>query len=415
MSKKRKHKKKIVQPQISGYKKFLLDMHETLKLTGLESDLTKFSTSDKRKMYAYRVRNCNPEAIDGTVSSHDLEKITQRTKYYYRKGTVESCGTKLSVYQIMLIYCYLTIKAEVLEKVFKDKHHPTVVTYRKHSKDLFSAYSIHFIVNYTRAIIQMSSPDYKYFGVNMRTGALYKDNPCLEHKPELYADYPQKKMMKVNGVIRPAFRLGKMQHALPVEWISINSALLKNTQEPLPEKLAVYIQSHALKRMAQRLDLLEKPAVNHALWDNTNKITAFTFHKGYYLLPVKLYDCKVGYLLADIIYGKLLFKTFLFITHNFTPEGDKLRRISGLGKEDVSYWKIDRLSTFAKLNEAKYPALTRLFEQAGLADLFHLKDKDFDVEMMQEANLEGLMRYINRGRNVEKVQKQEFDALLQNA
>ena len=41
---------------------------------------------------------------------------------------------------------------------------------------------------------------------------------------------------------------------------------------------------------------------------------------------------------------------FVSITHNFSPEGDKLKEISGLGKHDISYWRIDRLSTFVNLD-----------------------------------------------------------------
>ena len=72
--------------------------------------------------------------------------------------------------------------------------------------------------------------------------------------------------------------------------------------------------------ITERLDLLDKEAVNYVLWENTVNIKEFVFYKEFILLPFYLYKVKVGYLSALITEDKLLFRTFLFITHNSTPE-----------------------------------------------------------------------------------------------
>jgi hypothetical protein len=100
-----------------------------------------------------------------------------------------------------------------------------------------------------------------------------------------------------------------------------------------------------------------------------------------------------------------LFRTFLFITHNCTPEGDKLKQVTGLQKEDMKYWKIDRLSTFVNLNDKKYPGISNLFKTAGLEDLLHLKDKSFDVNKMQEANLDGFLKFMHKENVFDKFYK----------
>ncbi|HKL31168.1 MAG TPA: hypothetical protein VJ919_01470, partial [Tangfeifania sp.] len=136
--------------------------------------------------------------------------------------------------------------------------------------------------------------------------------------------------------------------------------------------------------------------------ENTHTITQFEFYKGYVLLPVMLYDVKVGYLMAKVVKDKVLFRTFLFITHNFSPEGDKLKEISGLGKYDISYWHIDRLSTFVNLDGEKYKELLDLFQKAGIKNFEQLKEKGFDIDNLQTVNLDGLMNYISKGKEVEK-------------
>jgi hypothetical protein len=164
--------------------------------------------------------------------------------------------------------------------------------------------------------------------------------------------------------------------------------------------------------LKERLDLLDQEAINYALWENTNNITEFVTYHGYLLLPFTVFGIKTGYLVANVTDDKLLFRTFLFITHNTSPEGVRLRKLSGLGKEDITYWKIDRLSTFVKFNEEKYPGLTQLFRKAGLETLFELKNKEFTIDSMQAANFDGLIEYINRGQNELKLMKLSLDTLI---
>lgn len=132
----------------------------------------------------------------------------------------------------------------------------------------------------------MRSPDYKYYGLNIRTAAMYKDNRAMQLNLDIHADLPRKKAIKINGIIRPTFQLEKIHHSEPVDWISIDSSLIKNSSKVLSPSLDFSIQSHAMKRMAQRLNLFDKWAVNYALWENTPTITACIDHRAALLLPI---------------------------------------------------------------------------------------------------------------------------------
>ena len=119
----------------------------------------------------------------------------------------------------------------------------------------------------------------------------------------------------------------------------------------------------------------------------------------YMLIPYSIYGCKVGYFCCEIIDECVVIRTFLFVTHSDTPEGDKLKEICGLEKDDVGYWKIDRLSTFMNIDAEKYPRLRNLFTRAGCGDLFNLRDDHFHEEKRQAHNLEGLREFIKKGKN----------------
>ena len=183
-----------------------------------------------------------------------------------------------------------------------------------------------------------------------------------------------------------------------LRWIEIDSSVLGAAYQGDKKQLEVYIQSHTLNRFRERLDILNSDAINYLLWENIHTIDNIQVYRKMILHPVKLFGVKIGYLVGNIVDDKFLFSTFLFITHSFTPEGDRLKKITGLGKEDISYWKIDRLSTFIHLQEDKYPQLIELFVQAGLGDIKELRNKKFDIDSLQDANLEALMNYIKKSK-----------------
>ena len=56
--------------------------------------------------------------------------------------------------------------------------------------------------------------------------------------------------------------------------------------------------------------------------------------------------------------------------------------------------------------------LIELFREAVLGDLMQLKDKKSGVDIMQEANLDGLAEYINKGQQTDKIQALELEKLL---
>ena len=95
--------------------------------------------------------------------------------------------------------------------------------------------------------------------------------------------------------------------------------------------------------------------------------------KGNALIEFKMSHCKVGYLKVALAEGALLVQTFLFLTNNGTPEGEKLNHLLGMQKADKKYWEIDKLSTFLESDLEENEELKQLFIRAGCKSLFDYK------------------------------------------
>ncbi|WP_053179088.1 hypothetical protein [Sunxiuqinia dokdonensis] len=412
MSKNRKPKKKTAPSQNGGYKQFLRDMRQMLVLVDLEDSFLEMNTQDKREMYKCAIGVRNPESANAYVTPKELKLITARLKTYYRTYSPDPRKYTLSTYQLMLFYCFNEAEFRRAKRLMKDDKHPDVVCQKHFSTQSIDTFYSYFKLQYFRLITQLSKPDQKYFSVRVRPAPVTKFTKRVDLISEVYGSPAHVRMFVLNGHKRPAFRLGQPSTIKPVEWISVDASVLGSAYSGTRPQLEVYIQSHALRRMRERLDLLDEGAVNYALWENTHTITKLEHYNRYLLLPFKVFDVKIGYLVASVVQNKVLFRTFLFVTHNCTPEGDRLQKLTGLEKHDVTYWRIDRLSTFVKLDEEKYPDLIRLFDEAGLGDLVHLKEKNFDIDALQEANLNGLAEYLKRSQSSPEVEEQEWEAAL---
>lgn len=391
-----KHKQhKGCSPQ-GPYKQFLKDVHETLTIVyGPNTKVKELSQDLQHTMYHHKFVIQDPKAFNEHITTAEVKLVNSSFRRYFKDKTFEYSEGALSIYQIHLLGCFTKIR--FLE--YKRKHGPDYEEYvelkdnMEKTNDMFFQL---FILAYVRIVTQISSPDHKYYCIQIRPAAIFKDNPKMELVVELYGFKPQKTVLQIEGIKRPAFRLATVNAKSTIKWLTIGQTVLDSHYTGTKTELEVYIQSHALKRFRERLDILDSNASNYLFWENTVDIKQLLSYKNLLLLPVLLYDVKVGYWVCKIVDDNFLLSTFLFVTHNCTPEGDKLRKISGLKKEDMEYWKIDRLSTFVGMNEEKYPALNQLFCQAGISGFKELRNKKFDIDSLQEANLEGLMRYMSK-------------------
>jgi hypothetical protein len=407
MSKKRKKNKKPVQNTQGPYKRFLSDAQEIMNYLGFGNVYSDYTNSLKREMYLKFYFLINPKSGNGYISNSELLLLTDTIRKQYREKLFNFDNKFISAYQLHVLSCCLRTTVDDMNKsahLYSEEE----ISEGNKALELVSKQSTEFVLyKILNASYRLSSPDYKYFNLSFNP-FFNKELHRLEYRLEAFGIPSQKKILKINGYNRPIYRLGRVTLLTKVSWNTVDTAILKDIYKGDKKELDVYIQSHALKRLSERLDLLDKEAINFALCENTILNKEYEIYKGYIFLKFFVHDIKVGYLVANIIDDKLIFRTFLFITHNSTPEGDKLKEITGLEKNDFKYWKIDRLSTLVNVDEEEYPEIIKIFEEAGLKELIKLKEKEFNVDDLQVTNLDGFMEFLNKSqKSMELIEDEE--------
>lgn len=185
---------------------------------------------------------------------------------------------------------------------------------------------------------------------------------------------PEKIEIFLDGKKRPAYRVGWAFPDDGVIWATIKAGKLGINTSFSNMPLNVYIQSHALIRLIQRIDYVGESIPHFFLFDSLIDLHTVQMEDGSSLIEYRLFRQKVGYLVFDIVEGMVIIRTFLFLTNSGTPEGENLKKISGLKTIDLKYLEIDKLSTFISSDLKDNPELVDIFTKAGCGSLFQLSN-----------------------------------------
>jgi hypothetical protein len=161
------------------------------------------------------------------------------------------------------------------------------------------------------------------------------------------------------------------------------------------EALPLYIQRHALQRLDERLGLQAENVHAHLFFSLYEQPVNYVLNNGRSLVEFNMYEYKVGYLVTTLQDNKLVILTFLFLTNDDTPEGRKLRQLTGLVKHDKKYLGIDKLSTFTAYKIHEDEELSSLFHTAGCGSLLDARNlKEIAADYTPERNKATLHKYI---------------------
>ena len=348
-------------------------------------------------MFLINFRIKNPVAGNTTLTPKELKYITDSFKKNYREPFFNGPdNVKISAYQLQLFYSYLyVINDDAIKRYGKEDEY---TIYSKDTVDiLFKSYYEQTYIAFLRVILRISNPMQKYYGVKFDIYPSGKIKP--EFFSEIYVSKTKKRMVELDGKMRPIYRMASIEVIEPyIHWQTVDTCLLKEHYNGDQKELKLYIQFHTIIRMKERLDILDQGDINQLLIEGIKKMEPFEVYKNHLLLPVVIANKKIGYWLVSIIEDYLLLRTFLLISQNNTPEGDKLQELSGLIKEDMKYWQMDRLSTFIELNKEENPILTQLLKDAGLESLLQIDKNLVEMDLAEnQNNLEGLEKYIQQG------------------
>jgi hypothetical protein len=186
--------------------------------------------------------------------------------------------------------------------------------------------------------------------------------------------------VKIDGETHSAIQVGtlfykdykpKLHHFV----LSLNDMNI-NINSPLAKLgLPVYIQQHALDRMRERLGLVMPAFYTSVLIEALMRKEVIPMTKNRMLIACFTDELKVGYLVAEVVDGIILIRTFLLLTNSGTPEGDKLSKLTGLQTDDRKYLAIDTLQGLANSDIAQNEAICNQFRSAGCGSILELCKK----------------------------------------
>jgi hypothetical protein len=188
------------------------------------------------------------------------------------------------------------------------------------------------------------------------------------------------RQVTVKGETRPVIQLGTLHQPesaapftfipfkIPGEKLNINSQFAKL-------KIPVYIQQHALNRIMERSGYSVPGICKLDLIMAIFAPVVIGIGKDSFLIEYRIAGLKIGYLVAKLIDGLLVIITFLLLTNNGTPEGDKLAKLTGLKKLDKEYLMIDNLCSLAHSDILESEIVCKLFRDAGCQSILDVCEK----------------------------------------
>lgn len=198
---------------------------------------------------------------------------------------------------------------------------------------------------------------------------------------------------------------GETRSIIPLSWLDgemnwihtrVKPSLLGFKTGSLDIPLQVYIQSHALNKLQERIDIT--PGIMHymAFLVLHQPVIEHIKNEKYSLVSYYLSDQKVGYLLISLDDAKLIIRTFLFLTNDGTPEGKKLNQSFSLDKLDKKHLMIDTLPAINAYHIDQNEHLSKLFISAGCASILKLAHlTEFSVSETKDKDPESILKYLS--------------------
>ncbi|MDR1918190.1 MAG: hypothetical protein LBQ65_00910 [Tannerellaceae bacterium] len=181
------------------------------------------------------------------------------------------------------------------------------------------------------------------------------------------------KSVGIKGGSRSAVRVGMVAYIdrrepgiLPYD---LKPEHLKVKNRTYNEPIPVYIQQHAIDRLVERTACPVESFCMRQLCHSISEPVLIPLSANRFLLEYRMHGIKIGYCLAELAKDVLLIRTFLLLTSNSTPEGDKLAKLTRLQKADKEYLLIDHLGPLIYSDILGDETVCRIFRQAGCGSL----------------------------------------------
>ncbi len=387
---------------LGGRDVFIKRFESLADIAGCKDACSMLSKKMTSFIYITRVHLTQPKVDKGEPLEKSLAKFlagSLRDKKKFRNIELIKGKEKISIEDMFVISAFsnyvickekdpelkpLSIAFEPLLKAFDELDHPDVMLYNM----------------YNDTLAMMNGLGCSMF--SLETDVVEKDYPVygLFHIVKIKHHRLIKQGIVINGKRRPIVKFGWPEVNEGIWYFKIKADKIKSIYKGAKKELDVYIQYHAIKRFEERTQPIPLAVCRLFIATLFRNYDIAEIKDGKIFLPTYYGIAKIGYFVADIIDEKIIIKTFLFITHHSTPEGQQLKKLSGLGKTDISYWHFDTLISFFTDPPEEGSLIRKVMEEVGIDKLFQVKDLLIEESDSKLHNVDWteVEAYIERGR-----------------
>jgi hypothetical protein len=181
----------------------------------------------------------------------------------------------------------------------------------------------------------------------------------------------REKTFTIDKKPRPAYGIGMLSHG-DLKWLSV---------EYKGKKMPVYIQRHTIDRLIQRTAPIcgSNSSVYITICMSISKPTICYENDREFLIECRIHDKKVGYFACIVCDDSILITTFLFLTMDGTPEGEKLWGNLRLGRYDKEYLGLDSLKLFVTSDLRSDTEITGLLNECGCGHLLSFNNENRNI------------------------------------
>ncbi len=233
-----------------------------------------------------------------------------------------------------------------------------------------------FVSNSAYALLKYSRIDQKLFWISVDFPTEEDPTASYYFRLVIHVHRAEERRREVDGVQKRLYRCGTGSET-GIDWISWTPADLGLTGSD--EALPVFIDGgHALRNLRDRVAIHQGTGIVDDYVCASLRSPKVTSMEGRdeFLVEYRLGIHKLGYFVFKALDDMYVAKTFLFLTMDGTPEGQKLWERLRLTKTDKQYTGLDRLSTFILSDIRDDPVLVEVFEECECAHLFEMTEDE---------------------------------------
>ena len=385
---------------LGGQDEFFNRFEKLAEIAGCKDACKLLNKSNRMLMYLLRIHLTQPRVDKGEPISKEQAKILAILFRHWReRRDIELIkgGEKISIGDVYVIDCFIYFLGKEDNgfdlEAFNSAFKPLIDAYDELDSPEDLLYGM-----YDNILAMLNAVGREMFSI--KTEFVQKKYPVsgVFHIVKVKHHRLVKRSISIDGKRRPIVQFGWPIANDGIWNLKIKSDEIKDIYKGDKKELEVYIQSHAIKRFEERtkpLSLLYCRLFMAKLFRNYE---VAQIKGGKIFLPLYYSHVKIGYFIADIIDEKVIIKTFLFVTHHSTPEGEALGKLTGFGKLDISYWHFDSVTSFLTNPPAEGSMIKKMMHEAGIDKLFELNKLIESNSDSKDVDWVEVEAYIEKGR-----------------